>query len=282
MEPKWQIMFLTVGILIAVFGMRLLFPILIVSIIAQIGFTEVVRMALEAPDLYAQHLQAAHIQIAAFGGMFLLLVFLGFLLDEEKELHWLMPVEHWLARMGKLTSVEVVLALTALIVASYFLPEAERASMFIAGISGIILYVLVDSVDALFETEEAGEAAKKTAKRTGFTGFLYLEVLDASFSFDGVIGAFAITKDVIIIMLGLMIGAMFVRSITVYLVRKGTLDEYVFLEHGAHYAIGALAFIMLATMAVDIPEAITGLIGVAFIGLAVYSSVRYRQQQASP
>jgi hypothetical protein len=259
-----------------------LFPILIVSIIAQIGFTEVVRMALEAPDLYAQHLQAAHIQIAAFGGMFLLLVFLGFLLNEEKELHWLMPVEHWLAHMGKLASVEVVLALTALIVASYFLPEAERARMFIAGISGIILYVLVDSVDALFEVEEAGEAAKKTAKRAGFTGFLYLEVLDASFSFDGVIGAFAITKDVIIIMLGLMIGAMFVRSITVYLVRKGTLDEYVFLEHGAHYAIGALAFIMLATMVVDIPEAITGLIGVAFIGLAVYSSVRYRQQQASP
>jgi hypothetical protein len=282
MEPKWQIMFLTVGILIAVFGMRLLFPILIVSIIAQIGFTEVVRMALEAPDLYAQHLQAAHIQIAAFGGMFLLLVFLGFLLDEEKELHWLRPAEDWLARMGRLASVEVVLALTALIVASYFLPEAERAGMFIAGISGIILYVLVDSVDALFEVEEAGEAVKKTAKRAGFTGFLYLEVLDASFSFDGVIGAFAITKDVIIIMLGLMIGAMFVRSITVYLVRKGTLDEYVFLEHGAHYAIGALAFIMLATMVVHIPEAITGLIGVAFIGLAVYSSVRYRQQQASP
>lgn len=79
----------------------------------------------------------------------------------------------------------------------------------------------------------------------GIIGFLYLEVLDASFSFDGVIGAFAITNDVIVIMLGLAIGAMFVRSMTIFLVDKGTLDEFVYLEHGAHYAIGALAIIML-------------------------------------
>ncbi len=121
----------------------------------------------------------------------------------------------------------------------------------------------------------------KTAKRAGIAGFLYLEVLDASFSFDGVIGAFAITRDVVIIMLGLAIGAMFVRSLTVYLVNKGTLDEYVFLEHGAHWAIGALAGIMLASIVVDIPEVVTGLIGVAFIVLALISSVRYKRQHAS-
>ena len=114
-------------------------------------------------------------------------------------------------------------------------------------------------------------------KRAGIAGFLYLEVLDASFSFDGVIGAFAITKDVVIIMLGLGIGAMFVRSLTVYLVNKGTLDEYVFLEHGAHYAIGALAIIMLLSMEYHIPEAVTGLVGIAFIGLALISSIRRRR-----
>jgi hypothetical protein len=110
--------------------------------------------------------------------------------------------------------------------------------------------------------------------------FLYLEVLDASFSFDGVIGAFAITQDVVIIMLGLAIGAMFVRSLTVYLVRQGTLDEYVFLEHGAHYAIGSLAAIMLASMSHHIPEIVTGLIGALFIGLSVYSSILYKRDQA--
>jgi hypothetical protein len=117
-------------------------------------------------------------------------------------------------------------------------------------------------------------------KRGGIGGFLYLEVLDASFSFDGVIGAFAITSDVVIIMLGLAIGAMFVRSMTVYLVRKGTLDEFVYLEHGAHYAIGILALIMLAGMTgVHVPELFTGLIGVAFIVASLWSSVRYKKQQ---
>ncbi len=91
--------------------------------------------------------------------------------------------------------------------------------------------------------------------------FLYLEVLDASFSFDGVIGAFAITNDIVLMALGLGIGAMYVRSLTVYLVRQGTLDDYVYLEHGAHYAIGALAVILMVTIQYQINEVITGLVG---------------------
>ena len=102
----------------------------------------------------------------------------------------------------------------------------------------------------------------------------------AFFSFDGVIGAFAITSDVVIIMLGLAIGAMFVRSMTLYLVAKGTLDAYVFLEHGAHYAIGALAIIMLLSVKFHVPEIITGLIGIAFIGWALLASLKHRKQQA--
>ena len=81
-------------------------------------------------------------------------------------------------------------------------------------------------------------------------------------------------------MLGLAIGAMFVRSMTIYLVDKGTLDAYIYLEHGAHYAIGALAFIMLASSTgVHIPEVVTGLIGVAFIIWAVIASIQYTKRQ---
>jgi hypothetical protein len=156
-----------------------------------------------------------------------------------------------------------------------FLPPEEKLSGMLAGISGLMLFVLIRSVSGLFEEEEKEEAVAHATQRAGVMGFLYLEVLDASFSFDGVIGAFAITKDVIIIMLGLAIGAMFVRSITVYMVRKETLEEYIFLEHGAHYAIGALAFIMLIGTKIDIPEVITGLIGAAFIGLSLFSSIRH-------
>jgi len=97
---------------------------------------------------------------------------------------------------------------------------------------------------------------------------------------DGVLGAFAITKDVFIITIGLMIGAMFVRSMTVHLVRAGTLDEYIYLEHGAHYAIGMLGVIMLLSAKVNIPEVVTGLIGIVFIALAMGSSIRHKRALA--
>ncbi len=280
MDAKWRQIFLTVGILIAVFGMRLFFPIAIVAVATGLDMPQVTDMALSDPDEYAKHLLANNAAIAAFGGIFLLLVFFSFLFNATKELHWLGVVEEKLAQLGKLDSFEIMLALIALFCLQHFLPidDATRLSVLAAGLAGVILYVAVSSLDSLFESEEEGEAAVQTAKRSGIAGFLYLEVLDASFSFDGVIGAFAITRDVVIIMLGLAIGAMFVRSLTVHLVKKGTLDEYVFLEHGAHYAIGALAAIMLGSIVYHVSEVITGLIGVAFIVLSLISSIRYKRR----
>jgi hypothetical protein len=96
-----------------------------------------------------------------------------------------------------------------------------------------------------------------------------------------VVGAFAITSDPIIIAIGLGIGAMFIRSLTVYLVRKGTLSEYVYLEHGALWAIGALAVLLLITIKYEVPEVVTGLIGVAFIGAALVSSIVRNRRTAA-
>ena len=280
MDERWQQYFLTWGILIAVFGMRLLFPILIVSVATGIGFLGVTDMALHDPTTYALHLNESHVQIAAFGGMFLLMVFFSFIFNENKELHWLGYIEEKMSSFGKLESIEIILALGLLLIGQNWLPETIRLSALVAGISGVMLFVIVDSLAALFEDEEEGEEVLEAIKKGSVMSFLYLEVLDASFSFDGVIGAFAITQDVVIIMLGLAIGAMFVRSLTVYLVRKGTLDEYVFLEHGAHYAIGSLAAIMLISMTHHISEVITGLIGAVLIGLSVLSSILYRRKHA--
>ena len=117
--------------------------------------------------------------------------------------------------------------------------------------------------------------------KAAFFLFLYLELLDASFSFDGVIGAFAITSDPIIIAIGLGVGAMYVRSLTIYLVNKGTLANYVYLEHGAHWAIGALAVLLLVTIGHHIPEVVTGLIGVGFIAAAFYWSVRENRRKSA-
>lgn len=278
MSEFWRQAFLTVGILVAVFGMRLVFPIVIVSFSGGISTVETMDMALNNPDQYSQVLTAAYPVISAFGGMFLLLVFLNFLFDSNKETHWLGALEERLTKLAKFSEISVFIALCAIFSTRWWVPEAEQSRVFVAGVMGVLLYLAVDAVGALFENEEEGDAAVKTIQRSGFASFLYLEVLDASFSFDGVIGAFAITKDVVIIMLGLAIGAMFVRSMTVYLVNRGTLSEYIYLEHGAHYAIGALALIMLLGTTVHVSEVITGLIGVGFIGASVWSSLRHRKK----
>ena len=281
-DAFWKKLFLGVGIVIAVFGMRLLFPLVIVAVAADIGLMDVWQLALNDPQAYSQHLTNHHAEVAAFGGMFLLLVFLNFLLDHEKELHWLGNVEKKLGSLGKVSSISVMAALGVLMGSLALVDESQELVVLISGLWGVLVYVGVDAISNLLESEEEGGGnVGEMVKRGGIGAFLYLEVLDASFSFDGVIGAFAITTDVVIIMLGLAIGAMFVRSLTVYLVEAETLDKFVFLEHGAHYAIGILAVIMLASMKYHIPEIFTGLVGVAFIAASLWSSVRHRNREAN-
>ena len=313
MSEKWQQLFLTVGIVIAVFGMRLIFPLLVVSVTASLNPVEAVRLAFEKGAIdhegsYAYLLHEAHPQIAAFGGMFLLLLFLDWLF-EERDIHWLAWIEKPLAKIGKLDTVSVIIAGVLLVIFAETMggPHEETigslthvtsdktAAILVSGLLGIVAYLAVNGLGGLFENfEEHQEEAfaershsgpSQLAKATGqaaFFLFLYLEVLDASFSFDGVIGAFAITPDPIIIALGLgLIGALFVRSLTVFLVRKGTLSEYVYLEHGAHWAIGALAIILLITIRVEINEVITGLVGVVLIGAAFISSIMRNRREGT-
>ncbi len=271
MSVVWQRRFLTWGMVFAVFGVRFLLPVLIVATVTGQSLLKVTSMALHNPDEYAHNVQQSHVQISAFGGMYLLLVFMSFFLQENKSLHWLNWLEKHLAKLGKLESIEVAAALSALLISQHFLPLGESQAAIISGIVGIILYVLVNSLSGLFQN--SGQA-QNSAHQAGLMSFLYLQVLDASFSLDGVIGAFAITRDVVLILLGLTIGAMFVRSLTVFLVRKKMLEEYLYLEHGAHYAIGALAILMLTDMSLHVPEWLTGLIGFFFIVFSLWSSVR--------
>ncbi|MCG2620704.1 DUF475 domain-containing protein [Arthrobacter sp. I2-34] len=302
MSPFWQKMFLTVGIVIAVFGMRIVFPLLIVGVTAQLNPVEAVTLALEkgdphTPGTYAYLLHEAHPQIAAFGGMFLLMLFLDFMF-EDKDIHWLHWLEKPIAKIGRLNGASFIVGLLALLLIANLAAE-HTVTVLVAGIAGLVTYFLVTALGDLFDVDgdedtdaedtaavaarDAGpNPAAKVVGKAAFMLFLYLEVIDASFSFDGVIGAFAITADPIIIALGLgLIGAMFVRSLTVFLVRQGTLDEYVYLDHGAHWAIGALAAILLITISVEVNEVITGLIGVVFILAAFLSSVRRNKRLAA-
>jgi uncharacterized protein len=279
MDQKWRQRFLIWGMLVAVFGMRLLFPVLIVAMATSHSLFDVALMALNSPEIYAQQLEKSHISIASFGGMFLLLVFLAFVLDDNKDVHWIRLLETGLAKIGKLESIEVVTALIVLMVAQSFIPEHERLTVLLSGLFGVVLFVLVGSFSSLFEKQGLAGIIGQTTKNAGVMGFIYLEVLDASFSLDGVVGAFAITSDVVIIMIGLAIGAMFVRSLTIFLVEMGTLDQYIYLEHGAHYAIGALALIMLASIVMPVSDIFTGLVGLVFIVLSLVSSIINKRTQ---
>ncbi len=270
MDPVWRRRFLTWGILIAVFGMRIVFPLAIVAIAAGLDPWSALTLAIDDPSEYERILTDAHVGIAGFGGAFLAMVGLSFFLGEEKETHWIGFVERPIASLGSVGSAPLALSLLALLGVAQMLPAEDTITFLTAGISGLVAFVAVDSVGDLIGGGD--EEAAKVA-RAGVGGFLYLELLDASFSFDGVIGAFALSNNLFIIALGLGIGAMFVRSMTIMLVEKGTLAEYRFLEHGAFYAIMALAAIMLLSARFHIPETITGLIGAAFIGVAFLSSI---------
>lgn len=272
MDEKWQERFLIWGILIAVFVVRFLLPVFIVAIVTHLGLIDILYLAIQNPTEYSKHLEETKTTISGFGGIFLLLVFLSFIFDQKREIHWLGTLERKLNAIGKRGSMEIIMALLVLLGIQAWLPDSEQLSMIIAGSVGIILFVILNSLTALLNRSVT------QTKHSGAIQFLYLEVLDASFSLDGVIGAFAMTKDIVIILIGLGIGAIFVRSLTVFLVHKGTLNKYRFLEHGAHYAIGALAIIMLVSTKIHVSEIITGLVGVGFIGLSLLSSILHNKK----
>ena len=279
MAPIWRKRFLTWGIAIAVFGMRFVFPIVIVAVFSGITCREVLNLALHNPDEYARHLSHAHIGISSFGGAFLFMLFFEFMFDREKKIHWIRPLEKPLHKIGKSKIVPTALTLAMLGIVQIFLPREDVSMSIVSGISGIAIHLGIHGLSA--KIEKMAEAKHAFAiKHAGLAAFIYLEIIDASFSLDGVLGAFALTKDVVIIAIGLAVGAFFVRSMTIMLVEKKTLDKLLYLTHGAYWAIGSLAFIMFLSTVKEVPEIITGLLGIAFILTSLVSSLKYNKRAA--
>lgn len=270
MDEVWRKRFVTWGMLIAVFGMRVVFPVVIVAIVGSMGMWEALSLGFSNPTEYARILNESHTSVAGFGGAFLMLVALGFFFDYEKDVHWVRSVEKALSKVGAVKSSEVLVTLGALVGITYMLPESKQMAFLIAGVAGVITHEVVKGLGDLMN---AGEEATMGVAKAGIMSFLYLEVLDASFSFDGVVAAFVITKDIVIIALGLGVGAMFVRSLTLFFVAKDTLGEFKYLEHGAFWAILSLAVIMFLSTMHHIPELVTGSIAVVLIGASLFSSV---------
>lgn len=281
MSHIWRHRFITWGILIAVFGMRFLFPVLVVAIFAHLDVVTVTKIAISDSHKYSEYLQATHAPIVTFGGMFLIMLFLNYFFNHKKEVHWLKPVEIPLSHLDHFRGIEIVISLLLLWATQVHVPAEARVAVLLSGIAGIITYLLIDGLAHFLEKREEirnAQSAAGAVKCAGLVSFIYLELIDASFSLDGVLGAFALSSDVIIIMIGLAIGAMFVRSLTIMLVEKKTLAQFLYLEHGAHWAIGALAIIMLITTVKEVPEVVTGGIGLFFILASLVSSILHNRK----
>ncbi len=265
MTPIWQKRFLTWGILLAVFGTRFLLPILIVSVAVWASPWFITQLAFNEPEAYGKLLESVHGSITAFGGIFLLMVSLKYFFNKAKEIHWIEQVERHLVKWGRIEAIEIAIALILLCIMSYF-TAFDQSAVLIAGIVGLILFIIMEGVSGSLSVESS------TVATGGLALFLYLNVLDSAFSLDGVIGAFALTSNLIIIVVGLGIGALFVRTLTIYFVEQKTLTELIYLEHGAHWAIFGLSIAMLANLVVHVPEVVIGLIGLCFVLLSYYSS----------
>ena len=273
MSPFWQKLFLTVGIFIAVFVVRFLLPIFIVMLTSGHGFIEVIQMALNNPKAYGDTLHHAAPTIDAFGGTFLMMIGISYFMDRKKDIHWLQRIEKRLARAGAYKNLTVFVMLAAAMALYFTVDDAHKVTVLVASITGTLLHIGLDIFGSFFEKRQKSSATKLVGM-AAFGSFMYLEVLDASFSLDGVIGAFAITNEIVLIIAGLGAGAVWVRSLTVYLMRSGALAKYRYLEHGAHWAILALGVIMLIKLYhVEPPEWFTGSLGLIVISAAILSSV---------
>ena len=270
MSEKWQQRFLTWGILIAVFGTRLVLPILIVSVGVWASPWAVAQLAAFDPETYGHLLEEAKHGIYAFGASFLIMVSLKYFFNEAKETHWIQVIERQLSKLGRIEAIEIGVALLTILAFSFLVPD-EQGVILAAGIVGIVLFIVMEGLASSFSEGVKGATA------SGLALFMYLNVLDSAFSLDSVVGAFALTTSIPIIVAGLGIGAWYVRSMTIYFVRKNTLDTLVYLEHGAHWAIFGLAVSMFAGLLFEVPEIVTGGIGLAFVAAAYYSSLRFRK-----
>ena len=205
----------------------------------------------------------------------MLMITANFFLDKAKNVHWLHAIERRLVILGRYDNVAIFALTVVAAVMAVTAPDQEKRLMILLGaVCGIALNVGLGIFSAVADTETMA-AVRKLTGMAAFVMFMRLEVLDASFSFDGVIGAFALSNNIFIIMAGLGAGALWVRSLTVYLVQASTLAKFQLLDHGAYYAMGALGIIMLLKVyKIETPELVTGAVGLVVISLSIMASVR--------
>ena len=282
MAVIWKKRFLIWGMIIAVFGVRFIFPILIVYFSTSMGIIDSFNLSITNPDEYEKIIQSSHHVIMSFGGMFLLMLFLKFLFNENKDLYWIKFIEKFASKISKKGDIKIIFILFLMLGITYIAPNnvvmgdsmiaVNKIEILAPMLIGLIAFYLIEFFKSFMETN-SDKNSNITQVSGGFISFIYLETIDMSFSLDGVLGAFAVTQNIIIIMLGLGIGAMAVRSLTIYMVDKDVVSKYIYLEHGAMWSIGFLALSMIVQIFYHLPSMLVTTFAIVPISLAFIQSI---------
>lgn len=233
---RYRKFFLVWGMLFAVFLVRGLLPFIIIWMAnPSQSFMELWQTVWGGSGAVEAALKTSKPLLLVGGGTYLALVFLGWLFLEEKRYAFL--VEHFLHRQSAWFYAISSVGISLLVWASLRTDPMMALSVSI----GSTAFFIGDGFKANAQQKE--KELEKTTSMSAWSKILYLEVLDMSFSIDGVIGAFAFTLSVPLILLGSGLGAIIVRQFTVR--GMGIVTRYAYLKNGAMYSIGFLGALML-------------------------------------
>jgi hypothetical protein len=269
MPARFRKIFLFWGLLFAVFIVRGILPFVIVWLAnTDLSIAQVITSTFSGTDEVKESLEASKPLLLLGGGIYLFFVFLSWLFLEEKKYAFF--VEGFIHRQGAWFYAVTSIVTTVLV---YFALQ-ESPALALAATIGVSAFFITDGFKKNSEQTEKNLSSKSMS---GWSKILYLEALDASFSIDGVIGAFAFTMSVPLIILGNGLGALVVRQFTI----KGIdfIARFAFLKNGAMYAIGFLGGVMiLESFGKEFSFWLAPLNTFLLLGIFVYLSVRANRE----
>jgi hypothetical protein len=272
MSAKARRWFLIWGILTAVVLARGILPFLVVWVTTPYLSLWQAALATFGNDPIArQAIDANAFMLLLGGGMFLMLLYFHWLFLEDKEPFFL-PDKFIRPHYG----IWFFAVAALLLVAVLFFARANPFAMLAAAVGNALFFILY----GFRETAEREEQKLEKQGMGDLSKLLYLEVLDLSFSIDGVVGAFAFTTNVLLIFIGNGIGALVVREFTLRSMHQ--MAKYRWLKNGAMTSIGFLGFFMvLKAFGLHVPEWLPTLVTFFFVGIAFYASHRFLHKNAS-
>ena len=278
-SPVWRKLFMTLGIAVSVFGMRILFPLLIVAVAGDTHVLDAFVIITREPLRYQQIMHDSHLMLMGFGATFLLMVVAEYFINQERREHWLPIIEPMLARLGSIENAQSMIGLLLITLVATAIPANQKVEFLSSCFCGYVVFMTLH----VLKYKLLGDMnMQRVGAKNGLISFVYLEILDASFSMDGVIAVFAITNDFWLIASGLGIGAVFVRSMTILLVERNIIGQFKYLETAAFWAIFTLVASMFASaLHVDLGSALSGLISLAIISLGIITSLPRRRRYRS-